>query len=239
MKTHNGYPFYQYYWFWYVDSSLLSYTNWMSGQPDNSAGYENANHMLYDQNGKWNDIADYQSSYGLCQYNPVDLTPTPSPTFAPTIFCPSGYTPVSGLSGCYKYQSTPMNWFEAEKSCNIAGGHLTSITSSSEDNGLYQYYVVALNYYDFWIGGNDISSDGRWSWIDGSSWSYTNWRTGEPSSYIYVELCVNGLQSSGYFGWADSSCAIEKPSLCKYAGGGLVSSPGRHIENSIFCFVNF
>ncbi|XP_056336623.1 ladderlectin-like [Danio aesculapii] len=33
-----------------------------------------------------------------------------------------------------------------------------------------------------WIGGHDGEQDGQWLWSDGSSFGYTNWCSGEPSS---------------------------------------------------------
>ena len=32
-----------------------------------------------------------------------------------------------------------------------------------------------------WIGGKRLSQDADFSWTDGSLWSFTNWKTGEPS----------------------------------------------------------
>ena len=32
-----------------------------------------------------------------------------------------------------------------------------------------------------WLGGSDADSEGDWTWADGSTWGYTNWRSSEPN----------------------------------------------------------
>lgn len=33
-----------------------------------------------------------------------------------------------------------------------------------------------------WLGGHDIGTEGSWSWSDGSSWSFVNWRENHPNN---------------------------------------------------------
>ena len=35
---------------------------------------------------------------------------------------------------------------------------------------------------DFWIGGDDLSLSGTWTWTDNSSFNYTNWASGKRFS---------------------------------------------------------
>ncbi len=44
-------------------------------------------------------------------------------------------------------------WEEAEKDCNIKGGHLASVHSAAENNFIHSLYP----YYSLWIGGTDTA----------------------------------------------------------------------------------
>ncbi len=64
-------------------------------------------------------------------------------------FCPGGWILFDGH--CYLYVTSKANWADAEKDCNIKGGHLTSIHSDEENaliQGLPQGHLI-------WIGGSD------------------------------------------------------------------------------------
>ncbi len=233
-------------WVWYSTNSYFTYFNWDSGQPDNTFGSEGCMTYNQDGNGRWNDYACDWSSWGLCQASPIGFVPSVTPTIAPTatptitpvptivptavpsIYCPPGFALIAGTGYCYKYVSTLLNWFDAERNCNILGGHLTSITSSSQASYIHQY-LLSLGATDVWIGGNDISMEGNFTWIDGSHWVYGNWWSGEPG-YYDTEHCISTVQSWGTFAWSDSPCSSTKASLCKYVDGGIVSSKSKSIQ---------
>ena len=45
---------------------------------------------------------------------------------------------------------------------------------------LYIFTLGLLKGKRVWMGGNDIETEGNWSWTDSkTSWSYTNWKKGE------------------------------------------------------------
>ena len=44
---------------------------------------------------------------------------------------------------------------------------------------LYIFTLGLLKGEPVWLGGNDMATEGVWSWTEGkTSWNYTNWRTG-------------------------------------------------------------
>ncbi len=99
---------------------------------------------------------------------------------------------------------------EALAACEAMGGQLASITSADE-----QKAIEALNSSGtkLWIGGYR-DDDGKWKWVSGETWDYTNWGEGEPNNssnvvsnerYVTVWPCFwndlansNTLEQDGY-----------------------------------------
>ncbi|WED24099.1 hypothetical protein L3Q72_22990 [Vibrio sp. JC009] len=91
-----------------------------------------------------------------------------------------------------------LNWFQAAKLAEEAGGYLASITSEAENNFLFNLiddpkyffqfpkYVEGsgrANHYEIMIGPmlggyqpeDATIPDADWHWLSGEEWSYTNW----------------------------------------------------------------
>ncbi|KAK3234778.1 hypothetical protein CYMTET_54975 [Cymbomonas tetramitiformis] len=97
-----------------------------------------------------------------------------------------------------------------------------------------------------WIGGHDLSSEGRWEWSDGTSWDYSRWGGGEPNDCCGGEDCLE-LRSDG--SWNDiwrTNCqgstwnvnqARANGYVCKKACPFLVSLlPGTYANGAGGCF---
>ena len=88
----------------------------------------------------------------------------------------------------YEFRRTEVNtcWNEARNLCEIAGGHLATITSAAENQLLLG--LTEPQNPGSWQGGPYIGGTcegvpwGQWYWITGESFSYTNWKSGEPNS---------------------------------------------------------
>ena len=116
-------------------------------------------------------------------------------------------------SSCYKVfeVSTPINWLDAQSSCAIWGGNLTSITTERENNYLNTLIVSSVG--NSWIGLNDRDVEGMYTWIDGTAVSYTNW-TSTPSDDTNSN-CVQ-INNTGNGIWESVSCDITLNAfLCK------------------------
>ena len=68
--------------------------------------------------------------------------------------------------------STPINWLDAQSSCAIWGGDLTSITTERENN--YLNTIINSSVGNCWIGLNDRDVEGTYTWIDDTTLSYAN-----------------------------------------------------------------
>ena len=104
-----------------------------------------------------------------------------------------------------------INWLDAQSSCAIWGGDLTSITTERENN--YLNTLITSSVGNCWIGLNDRDVEGIYTWIDGTAVSYTNW-TSTPSDDTNSN-CVQ-INNAGNGIWESVSCgATLNAFLCK------------------------
>ena len=90
----------------------------------------------------------------------------------------------------FEVSTTPINWLDAQSSCAIWGGDLTSITTERENN--YLNTIITSSVGNCWIGLNDRDVEGTYTWIDGTMVSYTDWTT-QPTRNI------TGTDVTGYY----------------------------------------
>ncbi|XP_076971153.1 bone marrow proteoglycan [Tamandua tetradactyla] len=92
-------------------------------------------------------------------------------------------------------------------------GNLVSI-HSTRFNVLLQRSVRQFNSAQVWIGGRVVGSGicRHFSWIDGSSWNFSFWASGQPSvrGGDCVTLCTRG----GH--WRRASCQRALSFICAY-----------------------
>ncbi|AKU96101.1 hypothetical protein AKJ09_02765 [Labilithrix luteola] len=85
---------------------------------------------------------------------------------------------------------TKINWGDAKARAEEAGGHLATITSSAENQFVYQLAAgVQGAFYTTngpWLGGyqpnGSVEPKGGWTWVTNEPWSYENWAASEPSN---------------------------------------------------------
>ena len=107
--------------------------------------------------------------------------------------------------------STPINWLDAQSSCAIWGGDLTSITTERENN--YLNTLITSSVGNCWIGLNDRDVEGTYTWIDGTAVSYTNWTSTPPN--VATSDCVR-INNAGNGVWESVSCdTTVNAFLCK------------------------
>jgi hypothetical protein len=121
----------------------------------------------------------------------------------------------------YMYCSTNLIPSDAAAACANANMRLARIDSSAENEFIHQFVVV-----DTWLGGSDISIEGRWTWPDGVVfWSgvasgsappgmYAPFDAEEPNDNFGMspEDCLV-LRPNGY--WNDKPCSTTLPFMCK------------------------
>ena len=136
-------------------------------------------------------------------------------------------------SSCYKVfeVSTPINWLDAQSSCAIWGGDLTSITTERENN--YLNTLITSSVGNCWIGLNDRDVEGMYTWIDGTAVNYTNWTR---PSHDTNSNCVQ-TNNAGNGNWHSVNCdETSNTFVCKRSSNILTT--GLFIEMSCIYYMH-
>lgn len=143
---------------------------------------------------------------------PIDAAPPPDAQP-----CVEGDARVEdpGTGTCYMIFRTPTNWQTARQMCEAINAHLAVSTSQTEND----LFSPLAQLDDIWVGGNDISTEGAWVWLNGESMAgYTNWRMGEPNNSTGTdpmgEDCMIIEGDNGGL-WDDRSCLREYGYICE------------------------
>lgn len=105
----------------------------------------------------------------------------------------------------YKVFKEKISWHEAVKKCYGMGGYLVCIETEDE-----QRFIEKLaEGKTLWLGGTDEKKEGKWRWINGKSFNYSNWMETQPNNFkneehylaIYEEGKWIDVKSSGNEFW--------------------------------------
>jgi hypothetical protein len=122
--------------------------------------------------------------------------------------CPS--QPVMG-GGTLGFCVNPKTFQEAEADCVAQGGHLVSLHDQALHD-LVNTYAFQVADDQWWVGLNDIASEGAFTWTDGTPFDYTAWAGGEPND-ANNEDCAHLANWAGG-GWNDIQCSAELRYIC-------------------------
>lgn len=95
--------------------------------------------------------------------------------------CPAGALQGLGDDDCYTVvlgSNSDKTWKNAATGCKMNGGHLASIPNALANALIRRPFVGKLTVSDYWVGGSS-DEKGKWTWSDGSNFTYTNWAPGE------------------------------------------------------------
>ena len=113
----------------------------------------------------------------------------------------------------YLFCESSENWADAQAECEFYDYHLVTINSADE-NSWVDSTADSLSTDKWWVGFNDIDSEGYFVWEDGSSTTYTNWELDEPNNLDGGEDCVV-LNRFVDQTWNDEKCSHSFYYICE------------------------
>jgi len=117
---------------------------------------------------------------------------------------------------CFAMTLATATWDQARTACSQLGptSHLATI-ATAEDNAAAAQLAATIPFsasqtntnqrQRMWLGGSDPMMTGAWQWVDGTAFSYTNWRVGEPGSGGEYCLIILGSQNGL---WDNRPCNV-------------------------------
>ena len=198
-------------------SGSSDYTNWRSGEPNNSNGTEHFARILK-ESGEWTDRNEHFQAEAVIEIPcPVVIETTIDCSITPNEITGLIYLGERNDSKYYCSSTNSLTWHQARDLAVYMGGHLATV-NDAEENEFIRSNIMA----DYvWIGYNDEAEEGNFVWTEGNS-NYTNWRSGEPNNSNGTEHFARLLKDSGE--WTDrneqfhAEAVIEIP--CGSSTGG-------------------
>ncbi|XP_051557848.1 uncharacterized protein LOC127443364 [Myxocyprinus asiaticus] len=115
---------------------------------------------------------------------------------------------------CYSFNPTPQTFKEAEVSCQklSSRGHLASVASAEVHKQLVSMVTKAKNGPVLtWLGGTQ--KENKFQWIDGSSWTYSDWMPGHPHKHNVSCLEMFRIDESW---WTAVDCSEKRAFICSF-----------------------
>jgi hypothetical protein len=125
----------------------------------------------------------------------------PSANEAPALIVGTSQPLMSGDHD-YLFIRATRTWEQAGALCDSLGYGLVTVNDAQEEAFLRRFDRGAVS----WLGLNDIQTEGRWVWRDGTS-SYTHWAPGQPQG-LRDENCV-AMGHVGSVPWHDYPCNAQ------------------------------
>lgn len=116
---------------------------------------------------------------------------------------------------CYLASEGLKHYHEANEDCISKGGTLVVPRNSDEISALRDYGKRSLpGVNDFWLGINDMVTEGKFLDVHGFAVSFLNWDRAQPSGGKR-ENCVLFSQSA-QGKWSDEACRSSKRYICEF-----------------------
>uniref|UniRef100_A0A3Q3VSG6 Macrophage mannose receptor 1 n=1 Tax=Mola mola TaxID=94237 RepID=A0A3Q3VSG6_MOLML len=191
--------------FVWSDGSASNFENWGFGEPNNHNDNEHCAEIYIYYSKRWNDRHCEAYNDWICQIRKGNC-------FVPfTVFntTEDGWIIYNDTQYFINKDKTDME--AARAFCKKNFGDLVVITGESERTFLWKQ-ITKDSFGQYYIGMT-VNLDKSFSWVDGTSVTYTAWEKNEPNFANNDENCVTIYKSMGY--WNDINCGLEMPSICK------------------------
>ena len=127
---------------------------------------------------------------------------------------------------CFRAFGARLSYDNAERACQIYGGHLGAPRTWAEKN-VIGTITAAQSLTWHWMGINDRNQESTWLYADGTyagyddatteyGWSYIEFASTQPDDSNGDENCVEAWRS---YSWNDRSCLDTIPFVCEIVDG--------------------
>ncbi|KAK6194941.1 hypothetical protein SNE40_000470 [Patella caerulea] len=119
--------------------------------------------------------------------------------------------PLHTGQNCMKVYNVEQTWFDANNTCSQDGGQLVTMTPDDVDlkYAVLHEHLSAEEW--FWIGANDIDTEGEWKWNDGSTVQPLKWMPDNPDNSEGNEDCLETTNIH----WNDQPCNDLRKFICE------------------------
>ncbi|KAH8384680.1 hypothetical protein KR093_004793 [Drosophila rubida] len=132
-----------------------------------------------------------------------------------TTGCPLRY--LRRINGkCYYFSVKKMNWYGAQNNCLRKGLTLAELSNPGDFNGVVQFLASKGNIEDFWFGGNDLQTEGRYQYISNGRLVryYGNYSVLWPSDSADCSDCLEVRVRYNLTVVADEKCSERQYFIC-------------------------
>ncbi|XP_041377009.1 mannose-binding protein C-like [Gigantopelta aegis] len=129
--------------------------------------------------------------------------------------CPTedGYVLLSSVNVCFKAFNEKKPIHGARVICSQSGDRLIFLDTAEKNTAVCDYIDNNLVSDVYYIGLNDIQTEGQYVWDNGDVATFLKWMSGEPNSYGGNEDCALVKTSIGSF--LDFSCTRSRKFICE------------------------
>ncbi|MEZ4238044.1 MAG: sugar transferase [Myxococcota bacterium] len=117
----------------------------------------------------------------------------------------------TGSGNTYQFCDTQKTWTAAQADCASWGYHLADIRDSSENSDVSSKGDAIHNNADWWLGYNDIATEGTYVWESGAPYTYTRF-TGNDNNFSTTDCVKLDTRRSE---WGTRSCTDLEYYLCE------------------------
>uniref|UniRef100_A0A914WMX3 C-type lectin domain-containing protein n=1 Tax=Plectus sambesii TaxID=2011161 RepID=A0A914WMX3_9BILA len=187
------------------------------------------------QNGATCELASYDSSSFQCEMNcPSNCYGQQCEVCVPAASvcasCPSGFTQAVPGS-CFAISPGSYSFIDADAYCISVGGRLATVNDATEDYEIRRVLGDGTEYMPFWIGSGDPNSIGAYTWIDGSSSTYST------REHISGYCCT--ILKLGYMApplqWFLFQCIEAYQAMCRLPCGASGACASNPCQNGATC----
>ncbi len=124
--------------------------------------------------------------------------------------CPAGYASTGGLPHMYKPMPIADNWMNQSNHCTADGANVyLAIPDDATELGALDTLAAAPLY---WVGIDDMQTEGVYVTVRGKPAPYLPWKPGEPDNMMNSD-CIAAISASAQL--EDDKCDTHYPAICE------------------------